>query len=1051
MPDIDRQTEDYEKLAFEEERECLDSIEARIDALIQRCVSKIAPLRSDLSGWHAVDYEDIDRKRIAIGDLERYKEQKEEIEAFKPEPYFCHFELVLDGERSREFCIGDNQHELRDDNGVLVLGRWSPLRKVYINKTQKHFDIEVDGKKHSYDLRLRRMVQIKDAVLIGVSTEFDSADVTLEGQVVDPFLIAVLRDKRRDFKLTDIVKTIQQNQNDILERPIGESFVVQGCAGSGKTMILLHRLSYLAFNHPEADFSKYIVLTPNESFNRHIDELCEELDIGTITRLTVESYYVRLARRLARNDVRALPDKSGQGRQVPKIAVPADNVVSEYGLPTGYLSEIYSEPFAKSVRELFDIVKDEAIEKIEDGPVGKMLLAKGIPLPNGDGSPYDAYLAIVRACAKIRRDSASLREEVRIAKAARDEAAEKLDEVATAYNSASEMLEPARAAVEETAVPFYEAKKQELDELRRELSNAGARERNAQVAVESASEKAAEADRALAEAEANLSSARGLASQKVGAADVENDPAVIEGAREECSKEQEEVARLQSELNGIGLFGFGRRRAVRDELEQAEARLQTRYEELLKDAAEEHAAHVRIERAKRAEEAEAGHAEAVKATAEAHGAHTAALERLEKAGADRSELAARIGQIKSEVDLLSQPIEAFANDKYPNLAPMEELEALEAISPELADYARRCQRLTSVQARNLHLGENRIRNLTERLAEANDALGNAEEALRSDVDEDVLEEAERLGAMLDASVFDGLLDRELDTMRARFGVTAPEGRSYRHDLYLKALECILYYGPTQDDGASICIDEAQDLSAAEHILIRESVGPAAALNLYGDTGQLVFPYKGIGAWSDLPEGIITSRYDLNENYRNTQQITEYCNERLDMDVTAIGLRGAQVERLSLAAAVDELFALKGAKPGIRCAVIYKRGLSGAKERLEGLLGRDASYGLVDTSKVSVIPVEAAKGLEFDAVVVIDNEMTRNEQYLSFTRALDHLMVTHVKDARVGDHEEISSEIGQTIGASKLKSSAPKPHAPENSPKPRSSEPDDNPFFDLDFS
>ena len=39
--------------------------------------------------------------------------------------------------------------------------------------------------------------------------------------------------------------------------------------------------------------------------------------------------------------------------------------------------------------------------------------------------------------------------------------------------------------------------------------------------------------------------------------------------------------------------------------------------------------------------------------------------------------------------------------------------------------------------------------------------------------------------------------------------------------------------------------------------------------------------------------------------------------------------------------------------------------------------------------------ESVKGLEFDAVVAVVDSMTANEQYVSYTRALDNLIVTRL--------------------------------------------------------
>ncbi len=50
------------------------------------------------------------------------------------------------------------------------------------------------------------------------------------------------------------------------------------------------------------------------------------------------------------------------------------------------------------------------------------------------------------------------------------------------------------------------------------------------------------------------------------------------------------------------------------------------------------------------------------------------------------------------------------------------------------------------------------------------------------------------------------------------------------------------------------------------------------------------------------------------------------------------------------------------------------------------------------SPVSVITIEEAKGLEFDAVLVVDNYMNINEKYVAYTRALDNLIITTLLQA-----------------------------------------------------
>ena len=69
---------------------------------------------------------------------------------------------------------------------------------------------------------------------------------------------------------------------------------MQGCAGSGKTMILLHRLSYLMYNNEQLAPRDVLVVTPSDSFNEFIDELSKTLELGLVKTITLKNYYLRV-------------------------------------------------------------------------------------------------------------------------------------------------------------------------------------------------------------------------------------------------------------------------------------------------------------------------------------------------------------------------------------------------------------------------------------------------------------------------------------------------------------------------------------------------------------------------------------------------------------------------------------------------------------------------------------------------------------------------------------------------------------------------------------
>lgn len=79
-------------------------------------------------------------------------------------------------------------------------------------------------------------------------------------------------------KMKQIAATIQKEQNEIIRNAAEETLVIDGCAGSGKTVIALHRIAWLLYNHRERlNTQNVMILSPNAFFSDYIAEVLPEL------------------------------------------------------------------------------------------------------------------------------------------------------------------------------------------------------------------------------------------------------------------------------------------------------------------------------------------------------------------------------------------------------------------------------------------------------------------------------------------------------------------------------------------------------------------------------------------------------------------------------------------------------------------------------------------------------------------------------------------------------------------------------------------------------
>ena len=149
---------------------------------------------------------------------------------------------------------------------------------------------------------------------------------------------ALIRNKDKTGVLS-IIQTIQKKQDDIRSLSKEKSFIVQGCAGSGKTMVLLHRLRYLLHNE-DIQSDEYMFLVPGKGFKGFIDEVSANFNIAEQNILPYQEYYQKLV------------DKT-----------PKNNNLSDVGesvFPLEYLERIYSKKFIQSAyNTLFDTLSNQ--------------------------------------------------------------------------------------------------------------------------------------------------------------------------------------------------------------------------------------------------------------------------------------------------------------------------------------------------------------------------------------------------------------------------------------------------------------------------------------------------------------------------------------------------------------------------------------------------------------------------------------------------------------------------------------------------------------------
>jgi len=171
------------------------------------------------------------------------------------------------------------------------------------------------------------------------------------------------------------------------------------------------------------------------------------------------------------------------------------------------------------------------------------------------------------------------------------------------------------------------------------------------------------------------------------------------------------------------------------------------------------------------------------------------------------------------------------------------------------------------------------------------------------------------------------------------------------------------------------IDEGQDLNQIEYQLIKNISKYRTFFNIFGDYNQNIYRNIGLTDWSYLKVMFKPKYYSLQENYRNPMAITNQCNRLLNINITAFGYNTSDdYKKIPLNNFKTQL---KFDDSSVRRVLIVKD---------------DFDRNKYKNSDINILTVSQVKGMEFTKVYVDDNNMSKYEKYVAYTRALKELRV-----------------------------------------------------------
>ena len=992
---------------FDLENKHLVDLEKNIDGEVANIKDQ-----PDYVGQHETQsgYDDGGLAAAKAESLRKYEPRLQKLYEYQNCPYEYRVDISC-ADKSEVYYIGTTDIILENNQHVISANSKFGGMLVNIGTTK----VEKDGLE--YAIKLTRSFDISNATLYGYNNIRTDEDVIFRAGVTDPFLIRVLKKRKQQHNLVDIFVTIQENQNAIVDADFGKNIIVQGCAGSGKTMVLLHRLSSLNYNRHDFNFvQNAIILTPNDNFTTHINGLASSLQIGAVERLSVEKYYAHVLSKYS------------------KDIAPTGSISSEMLVDQRLVDYIYSDGFKVSFDEAYEEIitnRNKLIERLRDAEILMEEQVREINWANDSDVVPKLSSAAALLSTRISDSEKNITNAQKSLDALCDEKRKMEDELPKKRASLSLNLRRLAATSSAKGLAALAVSQRDLNDKKAKLDNTN-KEKVAlenEISTFSFEKYISSFDDFKTSYSIWLDSsitdkARLLAQKQEKRQDklIENsyltrilatpldsflnggvsEDAEMSSTLTELSNEKLKLSELTAEKEKLEKtwIAFGKAKKIEDfdtQIENSKGRI---------GDCENLATEIYGRRTK---QLAACTDELSKLTTDIHDISREIQEAvLENMKRKRTSLKSAITRQSNAIEIDSNTLEkrvSLLDSFNEGMADSEILAWLNNVS-EFAPNVRTDIQTYNRQKNELVALEKSYSEIDEKIEIARGYYeGLHENRYPDDIKKEVATINKEISLYSDYGTFKIIIEKALSAFKEENHIKMVAGKYHRYDLYAQLIFAMKFYKRLPDPIKFMCIDEGQDLALNEYRLIKQLNGGNIIFNIFGDTRQLIKPNRGIADWNVLDDLFTTEQFALNENYRNTNQITRFCNDSFGMSMRQTGVDGPRVREITVKELEYELSSLN-ISPGERVAILISRD-SQKKKYVEMVSSENSLISTdIEPDRIAIMYVDEVKGIEFDKVYVIPEGMGENEKYIAYTRALTELIIVINNAISIKEREEV---------------------------------------------
>ncbi len=200
-----------------------------------------------------------------------------------------------------ESCYIGKNEVTRNLTEVVIVDWRAPVTSVYYENELGDGSYDVPGSTPiEICLNKKRTYDIDGPELHGYYDDDSAAN--------DDLLVKYLA-QHKEAVLGDIIATIQKEQNQIIRDIPFKNIIVQGVAGSGKTTVALHRISYILYNYADRYRpSEFCIVGSSDMLLNYISSGLPELDVNHVQQMRMDLFIPYLMGKAWKKKFKLIPD-----------------------------------------------------------------------------------------------------------------------------------------------------------------------------------------------------------------------------------------------------------------------------------------------------------------------------------------------------------------------------------------------------------------------------------------------------------------------------------------------------------------------------------------------------------------------------------------------------------------------------------------------------------------------------------------------------------------------------------------------------------------------